>query len=561
MADAPAPSAPSWALKRDGRKVPFEPDKISRSLFAAAEALGRPDPFLARELADAVVHFLAADGEDAPATTQIAEMVAKVVRELGHPALASAFLEGRHLREQGPHPLPLEAPEIVVRVPAGAPLTDVLAACRRQWALQSIFTRDLVAAQSAGLLTLTGLDAPDQLAGQVLVPVPGSQRSLSEQLEELRAIVASTVVLDGPEHALIAWGHGPEGVPGLVADLIGGLRRTGLHAVVNLNASTPPPWAEAIAPGPLFDRSRSAGPREGLDKCADLLVQALLSAGDNLRVDWHVGERDVRRDAAPRLEQVARLALGGAPVGFVFDRPRRPVVLAEGMDRQHGAVLMMTGVSLPRLAEQPGAGDGPEPFLRKLGSLARLALSAAVQKRDYLRKQERARAERSGQSPALTSGFLLDRARLVVAPLGLEAMVQRFLGRGLSSGGAAVDLGRQIVLRLRDVLARDGGALHLDTCIDGPWAMSLNDDNTSPTDIAGLTPWSPASPLKAQLRAGGSLHGAAEAGTLALFPAGGDEPSPTEVADSLRAARQQPDIVRVRLMLGQDQSGQSSKTK
>src|SRR5262249_18497257 len=45
--DQPDMTPPAWVHKRDGRLVPFEPDKISRSLFAATEALGRPDAFLA----------------------------------------------------------------------------------------------------------------------------------------------------------------------------------------------------------------------------------------------------------------------------------------------------------------------------------------------------------------------------------------------------------------------------------------------------------------------------------------------------------------------------------
>ena len=46
------PAPPAWVYKRDGRLVPFEPDKISRALFATSESLGRPDAFLARELAE-----------------------------------------------------------------------------------------------------------------------------------------------------------------------------------------------------------------------------------------------------------------------------------------------------------------------------------------------------------------------------------------------------------------------------------------------------------------------------------------------------------------------------
>ena len=85
---------PAWVHKRDGRQEPFDADKISRALFAASESLQRPDAFLARELTDGVVHFLTEETDDAaPTTIQIAELVVKVVRELGQPALAAAFAE------------------------------------------------------------------------------------------------------------------------------------------------------------------------------------------------------------------------------------------------------------------------------------------------------------------------------------------------------------------------------------------------------------------------------------------------------------------------------------
>src|SRR5919206_5362350 len=91
---SPVLAAPAWVYKRDGRLVPFEADKISRALFAASETLGRPDAFLARELADGVVHFLSLEGEGAvPTTAQVAELTVKVVRELGQPALAQVFAD------------------------------------------------------------------------------------------------------------------------------------------------------------------------------------------------------------------------------------------------------------------------------------------------------------------------------------------------------------------------------------------------------------------------------------------------------------------------------------
>src|SRR5262245_5854834 len=96
----------AWVRKRDGRLVPFEADKICQALFAAGESLGQPDAFLARELTDGVLHFLAAEaGGTPPTTSQIAELVVKVVRELGHPALARALEDGQKQKADRPPPI------------------------------------------------------------------------------------------------------------------------------------------------------------------------------------------------------------------------------------------------------------------------------------------------------------------------------------------------------------------------------------------------------------------------------------------------------------------------
>src|SRR5439155_271216 len=122
------PAPPTCVLKRDGRMVPFEADRISRALFAATEGLGRPDAFLARELADGAVHFLAAECEgQIPTTRQIAQTVIKVVRELGHPGLSAAFAAHQGKGRLG--------------------LAQVIA--RRENALRGVYTRDLTAAQEA----------------------------------------------------------------------------------------------------------------------------------------------------------------------------------------------------------------------------------------------------------------------------------------------------------------------------------------------------------------------------------------------------------------------------
>lgn len=565
MNDSLPPMPPTWVHKRDGQLVPFEADKISRALFAASEELGRPDAFLARELADGVVHFLALESEGVtPTTEQIAEVVSKVVRELGQPALAEAFARFRqerslpntksHAEERVP------SNEVVLRFAPGTPLSDLVPACIREYTLQTVFTRDLVAAQSAGLLTLTGLETPNELAGCVLGPPLDAGEGLIVTLEELRRFVGRFAALDGVEYLLASPGQPSTGE--FVRDLVQALRRTGLQGVVNLNSSTPPSWAGELAEGPLFAAQQHMPQSERLRELADELAKELLHPTHALpdagivRIDWHLGERDFATEGRERVQRLARCALEGAPLAFVFDRPRRRLALAEGIDRQHPAVLLTVGLHLPRLAMQPGIDGDPAKFLSKLGSLARLALSAGVQKREYLRRLERSRSRPSTDAPALTSGFLLDRARLLVCPVGLDHVVHSFVQKGLSAGGAALDFGRQIGLRLRDVLRQDGRNVHLDTCIDGPFDFHLADaaqpfdDRPSAESVAGMTAWDAKAALKGQLRSAGVLHGIAEHGTLALFLPEVEAPSLEQVVDWLQTAWQQTDVVRLRLLSG-----------
>src|SRR5260370_32812241 len=116
---------PRMVRKRDGSLAPFDADKISRALFAAAEGLGRPDPFLVRELTDGVVHFLAAESDgETPTTEQVGEVVVKVVRELGRPDLAEAFAAHgrRRVRRTAAPAAPPAAPaELTLRLAAATP--------------------------------------------------------------------------------------------------------------------------------------------------------------------------------------------------------------------------------------------------------------------------------------------------------------------------------------------------------------------------------------------------------------------------------------------------------
>lgn len=539
--------APEWVYKRDGRLVPFEADKISRSLFAAGESLGRPDAFMARELTDGVLHFLAAEANGTILTTaQVGDLVSKVIRELGQPALAQAFADfsERHAAHEEhakneKRKARMEVPDLSL-IASRSTLFDPVSlvrraggACLKAYALRETFSRDLAAAHADGLVVFGGLEAPFELSGWLLGAPVG--KHMIEALEQARTIAGEYLAIDGPEYVVAGAGSVSDRSADYVRELAIGLRTTGLQAVVNLNGASPPFWAGDLAEGPLFAQQRRSARADDLAALADHLLDQLVELKE-VRIDWHLGERDLSNELDERLRRLARHALEGGALTFTFDRPRRPIALAEGIDRQHPAVLLTVGLNLPQLQSRLGnrqtTGNPAELFLKKLGSLVRLALSAGVQKRAFLRRHDRS-------WPA----FLLDRARLVVVPIGLEAVVRQLQGDGICGG---LDLPRRIVGRVREVLTHDGRACHLDCCLDAVPNIHAESTSSHPQQT-GVTPWDGSASVKQQLISAGELQDKGGQGTVTvLLPEAG--PGVEVMADLLRWTWRQTEIVRVRFL-------------
>ncbi|MGL4553322.1 MAG: ATP cone domain-containing protein, partial [Gemmataceae bacterium] len=451
------PAAPSWVRTADGRLEPFDAGRIARSLFAAGPAVGVRDAFLCRELADAAVHFLATDADGTPSAADVAEVVARTVRELGQPALARAYEERR--------------PEA---------------------AASGVYSPDVMAADAAGIIELCDRDAPELLTA-VVAGHPDAD-GLAAALA-----IAPRVALDGIEYL--------DGVTRLNE----ALRGSAAFVYPNLNVP-PPPWTDAPA-GPLFAEAeasdRQAMRRRGAER---------LPAISRPR-EWHVSDLDLTDGL---IEQAADFALRAeGATAFVFDRPRRPVALGGGLTRQHPAVLTRVGLNLVALAEQPGMLADADRYCQRLGSLAGLAVSAAVQKRDHLRRQNRR---------PITDGFLLDRARFVAVAQGLDEVVKRFTGWSVANGGPSLALGRRIAQRLNDVLRQDGRAMQLETFLDG------------------LTPDAPGASVRSQTQAAGALHAVAEGGTLRLHLPREAVHTGATLAEELRRAWRETAVGRVELV-------------
>ncbi|NQT95962.1 MAG: anaerobic ribonucleoside-triphosphate reductase [Candidatus Omnitrophica bacterium] len=80
-------------IKRDGRVVAFDKNKIADAIFKAALAVGGEDRLLAEELASAVILFLRKKfNSESPSIEQIQDVVEKVLIETGHAKTAKAYI-------------------------------------------------------------------------------------------------------------------------------------------------------------------------------------------------------------------------------------------------------------------------------------------------------------------------------------------------------------------------------------------------------------------------------------------------------------------------------------
>jgi hypothetical protein len=513
---------PSWVVGRDGQLTSFDEDRLSRALFAAGVRTGQSDPLLARELTDAALHFLADERVAEPLPVdELVELVGKVIRELGQPALARAFQQNVGSRDLPAGSGPGLAPDFAADRPgAREVLRRAAASALTEFTHREILTPDLRAAEREGLLAFFDLATPLELAA-VVVPTIGT--NVTALLEAARDRAGLYVAFDSPYHVLpdaaaaVAW----------VRDLSTAIRTVGLHAIVNLNAAEPPP-TETQRGGPLFSSVVDTDTRRPAE-IADVMIDALMATSPaDCRVDWHVCEQDFRPANRSRLLRIARYALDGASIAFVCDHPRRPVDLAEGLDRRHPAVLGVVGVGLPRLIEVVTNGGTVLPdadvLAAKLGSLARLALSAGIARREFLRQRAR---------PAVVGEFLLDRARLVVVPVGLTRAVD--LLRELDPAAKNEVVSRQLLLGLNAALT--SAKYRLAAVIDRPqFALT----RPEPADVAAN------SNPRDQVRFAAEMHAAVGTGTADIcLP---DRSTPEEVADLIAGAWKQSGFVRLRFV-------------
>ncbi len=102
---------------------------------------------------------------------------------------------------------------------------------------------------------------------------------------------------------------------------------------------------------------------------------------------------------------------------------------------------------------------------------------------------------------------MLDRSRLLVAPLGLEAAVRELTHCPVCDTGRGSQAATAIIERIRQALNLEP-RMNLETCIDGfpPLANSAADGPVNSETISGPTPWDADSMPRVQLKTAALLQ-------------------------------------------------------
>ena len=94
-----------YIRKRDGRIVPFDPEKITEAIFQAAKAVGGSDRDTAKSVSDSIVGILEILCKDdrIPTVENVQDLVEKMLIEKGHAKVAKAYIlyreQHRKIRE------------------------------------------------------------------------------------------------------------------------------------------------------------------------------------------------------------------------------------------------------------------------------------------------------------------------------------------------------------------------------------------------------------------------------------------------------------------------------
>ena len=183
-----------------------------------------------------------------------------------------------------------------------------------------------------------------------------------------------------------------------------------------------------------------------------------------------LSERDFGGDLArsEALGLLARAALGEYPVVFTFRKARTALYFWPRfcwIGTKIPTCCWEWGCTCTASVGTPRGGTDLDLYLRKLGKPgARLAVSATPCKNGIT--FGKTLREPDSDRPFLQRGFLLDRARLLITPTGLDEVVRALTGCGLVEGKPGIDAARRLLQHLNAELAEEGKRRLVDCVLD-----------------------------------------------------------------------------------------------
>jgi hypothetical protein len=179
-------------------------------------------------------------------------------------------------------------------------------------------------------------------------------------------------------------------------------------------------------------------------------------------------------------------------------------------------------------------------------TLARLSVIAAMQKRDAICRVR----------PNMATCKRFVGARLVVVPVGLEAVVRELEGAGLCESDAAVRFARSIIKCLKAAVWQECELQQIPCAVDShvesltcPASFSQGLAPTyMPEHAVGISCWDANADVERQVRTSGELHVEADGGTAAVLAPASVSLGVSEILDLLQFAWRHTAVHRLRFV-------------
>jgi len=433
-----APPLPAWIIKKDGRIVPFQEDHICKDLYETGVMLGKPDPFLARELADATSYFLASENPGATLKQEdIIFAVTRTVREFGHPDIALKYPDYAYKTEfdQG---LSEVGTELFRSKNVKTPQDF-----NRDKMLNSVLTPDLAAGIEEGWIQMEGISFPDGLLAASWVKDDWLDivlQSPKEFITKIKILAAKRIHFDGAEYLALEQPRVDARILKNALSIMDAcLDDSGVLGVLHLNFPNPPLWFQSLNFSPLFQPQLQINKEKVFHFTQAFLEAWIETCPKSLKMHWHqVGDIDASLKSTFGY-------LSRNTKNWAFSQLAKPTTpyLANKAVRN---VLDKIYLRLDRLAKACMRKGILHKFGNRLPSLVRLGISAGIQKRAFIRKIEIERRQNEEMKVNLGAGFLLEKARLVVSPKGLPELLENIF-----PGKSLVD--EEVTLYVKNVLS------------------------------------------------------------------------------------------------------------